>query len=550
MPAQKPIPTIAPTRSPTNNYKPQDTVLIHEFTFDKDGKDSKSHLFAEVVGSGVTLRNGAAVFGGGNGYIRLPGGCFHDSQIITLEAWVNIDPSNPDDSILFSFGPLGKSVSFRTATSGVSRHIAVVLRNEGSTTIGKVYVGGILVSSSTWEESSLLGGFGSAKENDFLGKNAAGTSPPFVGSIHYFRVWWGELSPLTIYAHSSLGSGESANVALTSPMTAGDVNIEYLVTTFQEVQVGFYGSADVDVEMFDDSVEFKFESTTCSYNFYRSLGSLGQSFIGLVPAMNYSVTMQEFQYTFPTYENEGNIFDFAYSCAPSSDPFTYVSMTGQLIQDLVIPEVLSSIYEVKYTYRSGLCLYVDGASGLFNPHRVPIVSTPDEACYDRSYLVLKEEVRYNVTIFVFERYPRRYGLAYYNTQLSDVTLYITDDVSGLQQRLSVPYHPLTAALLNDPDFLGYRYIMNPKNPYPISPFHWLFEVQAQKSITSSWTSDHTLAWFVPVTGIITNPFSTYIPVASDPNLIFLVLRDPPGGGSFTTIETGTSSLLMTPVASR
>jgi hypothetical protein len=522
-------------------------VLLHEFTFDNDdGQDTKSDSFAEVVGSGVSFKNGAAVFIGGNGYVRLPRGCFRESQNITIEAWVDIDPSNPANSILFSFGPLRKSISYRTGTSGVSRHIAVVLRNEGSTTVGKVYVGGVLVSSSSWEESSLLGGTGLTDESEFLGKNAAGTSPPFVGSIHYFRVWWGELSPSTIYAHSALG-GENVKVELASPMTVGDVNIEYLVTTVQEVQVGFYGVADYEVEMFDDAVEFIFQSTTCSYNFNRRLGSLGEPFIGLVPAMNYTVTMQEFQYTFPTYENEGMLFDFSYSCAPSSDPFEYVSSTGQTIQDLVIVEVREDPpYLVKYFYRSGLCLHVVGASGLFNPHQVPSISTTDETCYDGKYKILREEVPENVAIYVFERYPVRYAKADYNTQLSDVTLYITDDVSGLEQRLALSYAPSTSRVLNFPSFLGHAYTINPKNPFPISPFHWLFQVQAKKSITSSWTSEHTLTWYVPVTGVLTNPFSTYLPVASDPNLIFMVLRDPPGGGSFTTIETGTHSPKSSP----
>ena len=47
-------------------------------------------------------------------------------------------------------------------------------------------------------------------------------------------------------------------------------------------------------------------------------------------------------------------------------------------------------------------------------------------------------------------------------------------------------------------------------------------------------------WYVVITGAITKEVPNFYPVASDPTLIFTVLRDPPGGGSFTTMAQGTS----------
>jgi hypothetical protein len=47
-------------------------------------------------------------------------------------------------------------------------------------------------------------------------------------------------------------------------------------------------------------------------------------------------------------------------------------------------------------------------------------------------------------------------------------------------------------------------------------------------------------WFIPVVGVIANEIPNFIPVASDPTLIFFILRDPPGGGSFASLAAGTS----------
>ena len=47
-------------------------------------------------------------------------------------------------------------------------------------------------------------------------------------------------------------------------------------------------------------------------------------------------------------------------------------------------------------------------------------------------------------------------------------------------------------------------------------------------------------WYVPVVGVLANEIPNFIPVASDPTLIFFVLRDPPGGSSSASLTSGTS----------
>jgi hypothetical protein len=46
-----------------------------------------------------------------------------------------------------------------------------------------------------------------------------------------------------------------------------------------------------------------------------------------------------------------------------------------------------------------------------------------------------------------------------------------------------------------------------------------------------------------VTGLLVGSEQTVIPVVSDPNLIFFVLRDPPGGTSTTTLKSGHFSII-------
>jgi hypothetical protein len=53
----------------------------------------------------------------------------------------------------------------------------------------------------------------------------------------------------------------------------------------------------------------------------------------------------------------------------------------------------------------------------------------------------------------------------------------------------------------------------------------------------------TNTWFVVVSGAVKNGVPNVYPVSSYSTLIFMILRDPPGGGSSVSIAKGTQASL-------
>jgi len=67
----------------------------------------------------------------------------------------------------------------------------------------------------------------------------------------------------------------------------------------------------------------------------------------------------------------------------------------------------------------------------------------------------------------------------------------------------------------------------------------MFSVAAQRNGLDG-VSSVPETWYIPVTGLLASQVPNYYPVAIAPSLIFLILRDPPGGNSFTRINQGTT----------
>jgi hypothetical protein len=49
-----------------------------------------------------------------------------------------------------------------------------------------------------------------------------------------------------------------------------------------------------------------------------------------------------------------------------------------------------------------------------------------------------------------------------------------------------------------------------------------------------------MTWYIPVIGAAANGVPNFYPVASNPDLIFMILRDPPGGASSATFSSSNS----------
>ena len=83
------------------------------------------------------------------------------------------------------------------------------------------------------------------------------------------------------------------------------------------------------------------------------------------------------------------------------------------------------------------------------------------------------------------------------------------------------------------------YTINASYIFPVFPYDLKFYIYAKRSGPDGiFTADNT--WYIPVIGVVGKEVPNFYPVSSDPDLIFLILRDPPGGSSNTVIKAGTT----------
>jgi hypothetical protein len=160
--------------------------------------------------------------------------------------------------------------------------------------------------------------------------------------------------------------------------------------------------------------------------------------------------------------------------------------------------------------------------------------------------IFEEGSSVSMKIVLFERYPEAYHsnshrIDYY---VPDSVISILDPASGLNSPNSYNYN---TTLISDPYSpsnqtgtpVALTYVMHISNPSPVVPYEFQLQVTATR-YGPDGSSVTSMVWYIPVTGVISNEVPNFIPVASDPTLIFFVLRDPPGGASFATLSAGTS----------
>jgi hypothetical protein len=492
---------------------------------------------ASLHGSGVIIEDGALIFDGIQpGYLQLPAGYLQDATSATIEMWASLESSDAG-AVLFSFGAPGSDVSFEASHMVGHRHLCFVLNrdDDSDSTQVKVYIDGIedLSLAYSISEAGLIGGRGLYDDYGFVGTNSAIDPRFFKGRVEEFRIWWGALDESMIF-DTSLKGFDPTLISLPDSVTQADVVINFYSLSMQAVQVEFYGDGDEPVNMFPD-VLFKATSLTCAYTFSFQLDPTGEAFEGYLPAMSYNVELLPFEFDLSFYESDLSPCGGAGHCSEvnSLDPYNYLLKENQLIKNISLFEVRSSPYLVSYIYRSPLCMTVlhtenflveDAVGG--NPSCFPLLTT-----------VLNQSQSYDVVIVLYERYPSDTEAGSYRTKnLSDATLTITDSVSR-KDSFRTPYQPDTPTGCANNSLTGLGYTIIPGPPSFSSPFFWEFRVLAERLIDSSVVE---LKWAIPVTGVVANPLPTLIPISTQPDLIFTILRDPPGGGSYTTFSRGSS----------
>jgi hypothetical protein len=156
-----------------------------------------------------------------------------------------------------------------------------------------------------------------------------------------------------------------------------------------------------------------------------------------------------------------------------------------------------------------------------------------------------EGSNFTVNIRLFERYPLKYTVAYIMSAeyyIPNSVVYIEDFISGGQSS-KITYNSTVVDISSSSSVkrpVGIFYEIFAKDPNTELPYSLPITFLATRSGADGLSKTPTFNRFVPVVGAIANEVPNFIPAATDPTLIYFVLRDPPGGTSSASLSTGSS----------
>lgn len=201
----------------------------------------------------------------------------------------------------------------------------------------------------------------------------------------------------------------------------------------------------------------------------------------------------------------------------------------------------------------------------------PVVGTFDDLygtqCFNSTEQILTEGDEVSIEFEGFERYPdaNKCGWPggflecstreYNDDDYDDGTTVPPDVESPLTDVESPSYFPFSLDIFDgvagrsQQSIHGiahtHDYMLLAGTPRAFAPFTKGLSVQASRSATSAVHGVVALNRFIPVLGALPEEVPRVYPVCTDPNLIFSVLRDPPGGASHTTLtESSTFGFTM------
>jgi hypothetical protein len=170
---------------------------------------------------------------------------------------------------------------------------------------------------------------------------------------------------------------------------------------------------------------------------------------------------------------------------------------------------------------------------------VSTVNSIEYSCFDSSGTFVAKGSNTTLNVSLFSRYPvgtfwiEGYGTLVSSTDsvafdynISNSLVYVNDQVSGAKK--STFEYNSTA---------GLSYTITAGFPRPSAPFSWPFSVIVGNNGLDG-TSSVDANWYLVVLGVIPKEVPNFYPIATNPDMIFLVLRDPPGGASSVTIAAG------------
>ena len=512
-----------------------------------------------AIHNGVTLSDSRAVFSQtvnpiAQPYLSLSPGWFGIADAISIEMWVTVDSATQDNAVLFSFGDPSTPEAYvalnaRGFQGFVNTYlVAVVNPLKG---VLQVYVNGTLSTNLVIPTAPLFDGKGTTEKFNSIGWNLKKTTPGFVGSIDEIRFWDGVLSQANISETATLGV-DPTFVVLDSNDTFYNIQIDYLVTSEVVVNVGLYGGLSHN-KMFGSESVFLIEALDpqCTFNTTVSLDPFYSETNALLPAMNYSVTLQPYASPLP-------IPKFTYSmCSPSLDPYTYLATADELSMQVYTDLLVTFNLYATFIYHTGLCMSIKGAENFATSE-----PTPDQegrACYSKTVTMLQRGQVWPLNITLFELYPSftgndpawassktaldvSSGTAVKDFVVLDSTVEITDVVSGFSSPVTfvystISYSNATLGRITAPPDLNYT--ITAATPLPSPPYALPITVLATRN-SPEGAAQVSFKAFIPILGTIPSEVPNLFPVTTDPTLIFLILRDPPGGTSQTTISAGST----------
>jgi len=415
-----------------------------------------------------------------------------------------------------------------------------------------------------------------------VGRNIDGSSPALTAHLRDFNVWFGELDLTQILSSVAVGSGSPDTLFLTSLVTNANINVTFYATTKQNTEVLFYGGSsqpgardgngfikdNITFDIFSSETTFTFipQDPKCLYRATEKLPIRKK-----MPAMNYTIELKDCNAPAPIFA-AGPVAcplgpDVECYCANQPvAPKDYMIRAGLHHQNMTVYNVTKDPLTFRFEYHTGLCFQLVPDNGdIFSttsgelPPGFPVDGPADDrvACFNNdAFYFEKGGDAKNVTIAAFERYPVGQGSEWYgktlktediqfnyNVGVGDVEFRVWDMITGTTG--TIIKYDSTLVYKNDEDRFGHptdaRYSVVPNNMNTMFPFDYELKVYANRISLDGRLEAVDKTWYIPIAGIQPNKVPNYYPVSSDPNLIFMVLRDPPGGGSSVTIEQGTTA---------
>ena len=445
----------------------------------------------------------------------------------------------------------------------------------------KVYINGKFFKAVPMYSSSFTGlGSGTA----YLGLNYNNSDTNLFGkglNAQYtaFRIYFGELLKGDAKSLFLIGADPS-HVTNSSTDTESDIYFNFYSTSLVELDIQFLGgssgptsnsgtnssSTSFMYNMFGKETSFLLSPTDaqCTYAPIFNLDpETSSTNINKVPAMNYTVTLVKNTLPAPVFSNNScPTLGIPCYCGESKSPYQYMSDANLLNQSFIVIDINSTVSTFQYYYRTGLCYELIGSEHFSLTEGT--ANSGGDSCFTSDVFYMNKTdgsslKTKNVTIKLFERYPegnnwfsidnqnnyvmnKWQALPLVNWYIEDSIITINDQISNGNQNMIISYNTTLSkscdvcyTLVAD----GMIYQLSANSAFPSFPYDLKFEVQAKRTGSDgTFTVDNI--WYIPVLGVVPKEVPNYYPVSSDPNLIFMIIRDPPGGKSQTTIKEGTT----------